>query len=403
VEAKAYRHSAGLTSQVFFCGMPLRIDTYNQCQFDCAYCFAKMRGGHRGSARFSAASVEAIESRLERVSKGQIKSALDEFIARRIPFQLGGMVDPFTAAEDKYQVTRALLSVLAEHDYPTVISTKNPRAFNAQTISQLQNGNFYVRFSISMLDLKVRSLFEETTGTPAQILKACIKLKDKGISSSIRFQPIFPGYENEYFKFIPKLVSAGVEHVSLEYLKLSVDAPETDFKRLSLVYPSGIHQKFKSLGAKRLGREFVLPASQKVKFFRDFKRDAFNAGISVGLADNEFLHLSDGGACCGGANLFLRNANFFDANIQSVLRGKIVGDVISFSDLKGRWMPKLNVGTYLNSNSRMKGVNGQWLAYLKRDWNGDSGTYGPSFFYGIAETGKSDRAGFKKYVVADHF
>jgi len=59
-----------------------------------------------------------------RVQKGEIASALDEFILKRIPFQLGGMSDPFSSIEEKAGVTLEFIKILNEFNYPFIISTK---------------------------------------------------------------------------------------------------------------------------------------------------------------------------------------------------------------------------------------------------------------------------------------
>jgi len=63
-------------------------------------------------------------SGFQRVKKGVIASALDEFLARCVPIQLGGLQDPFTPREEQFGVTLEILKILKEEEYPTIISTK---------------------------------------------------------------------------------------------------------------------------------------------------------------------------------------------------------------------------------------------------------------------------------------
>jgi DNA repair photolyase len=41
-----YTTPLSLTSQFFFCGLPLRLDSYRGCAFQCSFCYARYRGGN---------------------------------------------------------------------------------------------------------------------------------------------------------------------------------------------------------------------------------------------------------------------------------------------------------------------------------------------------------------------
>src|SRR5262249_25277318 len=42
---KNYTNPLSLTSQFLFCGLPLRLDSYRGCAFQCYFCYARYRGG----------------------------------------------------------------------------------------------------------------------------------------------------------------------------------------------------------------------------------------------------------------------------------------------------------------------------------------------------------------------
>ena len=84
-----YKYYLALTSQLPFCSVPLRLDTYNSCQFSCSYCFAKARGGAPISGATSEASHSALRQRLSRASEGAPKGAVEEFLQQRIPHTTG--------------------------------------------------------------------------------------------------------------------------------------------------------------------------------------------------------------------------------------------------------------------------------------------------------------------------
>ena len=121
-----YKHFASVSSQVYFCSSPIRLDSYNRCQFGCTYCFSRNRSTDTSAPGLKVANTVAFEHRLARVFyHGQIRSALDEFIQARVPIQLGGVQDPFSGLEFKHRVSLELLQVLRRYNYPTIISTKS--------------------------------------------------------------------------------------------------------------------------------------------------------------------------------------------------------------------------------------------------------------------------------------
>ena len=152
-----YKYYAGITSQIGFCSTPLRLDSYSRCQFSCAYCFASTRQGFGRKENFKTGNPNSLRQRMDRVAKGQIASALDEFISKRIPFQLGGMSDPFTKSEIKNRVTLDYLGILKDFNYPVIISTKSDLIMNQEYLDVIADSNVYVRFSTTIINEKFRS------------------------------------------------------------------------------------------------------------------------------------------------------------------------------------------------------------------------------------------------------
>jgi len=124
MSAGSYKHAASVSGQVFFCAAPIRLDAYDGCQFGCVYCFSRRRARRWSNKGVHAANSKAFELRLKRVAAGNYLSALDEFLAMRVPIQLGGLHDPFTPREKSFGVTYQLLRILCDSNYPTLISTK---------------------------------------------------------------------------------------------------------------------------------------------------------------------------------------------------------------------------------------------------------------------------------------
>lgn len=398
---EAYKYYSGLTSQLSFCATPLRLDSYSRCQFSCEYCFAATRQGFGRQGKLKISSPKALLSRLNRVSEGNIASALDELIYRRVPFQLGGMSDPFMKIEDDKKITLEFLKVLKKHDYPVIISTKGISISNDDYLDYLTGGNVYVRFSTTIVNEINR--YDVDKGCPSiqSIAQAARKLSDLNIPVSFRFQPIIPGHESSYEKILDLAHSSGVKHISAEYLKCPIDANKKFGKSLKALLnndPIGFYQ---NLNATKVGREYLLPLSYRASYLKQMAGSARSLGMTFGFADNDLLIHSDGDSCCSASNLYLRDAGFFSANIVSLAKRKKIDEEIFFEDFLAGWMPKEKISTYLNSKSRII-VNDQstpeWANYLLEMWKGNLGVFTPDYFDGVERSSGIDDSGLPIYV-----
>lgn len=398
--AKNYKYYSGLTSQLPFCAMPLRLDAYSKCQFSCGYCFASTRQGYGRNEAFKISNPESLIKRLERVSSGYINSALDEFIAQRIPFQLGGMSDPFTKSEESKEITLDYLKILKHFNYPVVLSTKSDLIASSKYLELLAGANVYVRFSVTVVDESYRAMIDRGCPPLNMIAKAAHDLSSLGIPVSFRLQPIIPGYEVSFDNLLEVAKDSGVKHLSAEYLKVPIDANKKFSQTLKNLLGGDPIKFYRSLGAAKLGREYLLPLDYRAKHLIKMATLSREQDITFGFADNDLLIHSDGTSCCSAADLYLKDASFFDANLVGVSKNKLEGDKLYFGDLVNKWMPKKPVSTYLNSSARLKVDTSdiqEWPLYLQEMWKGAFGVYKPSYFDGIELTNEFDECGLPVY------
>lgn len=393
-----YKHYIGLSSQISFCQVPLRLDVYNQCNFSCSYCFAKSRGGNRGPRKIQISRSENLSDRMTRVANGEINSAVDEFIDRRIPIQLGGMTDPFSPLEARHRAALKHLEILADYDYPTLISTKSAYPVHPQYAEQLHRGNFLVRFSISAIDASTRSRVENGCPTPAALFTTIEKLTHLGILCSVRLQPIFPGHEESVFDLLAASANAGARHVTFEFLKLPIDEDNAEICRLNTKGGEKLKDVYLRNRASKHGRELVLPPSYKMAFLSEAGQYAREIGLTVGYGDNEFLPYSDSQSCCNGADLYLRKFNLFRANAATAVRKSDFGSDIRFENVLSEWMPRSSVSTYMNSRVRVENPGpADWRDFAKRQWR-PGALYGPDYFFGVEYGGRTDATGQPIYT-----
>lgn len=403
-----YKYYLALTSQLPFCSVPLRIDTYSNCQFSCSYCFSKARGGAPLTRSNQEIVPAQLEKRLNHVSQGRVSGAVDEFLARRIPVQLGGMNDPFSPWEKQRKKTLETLKILRNHQYPTIISTKSTMLADEPYLSVLATGNFFVRISVTAGSLDTRTALEKGVPSWEERLRAAEALSSMHIPVSLRFQPIIYGEEDTIIGMINSASSSGIQHISAEYLKLPIEklSRQTSYLAESVPY---MRETYRKLNAKQVGRELVLPASIKAPGLIQLRKETVRKGMLFGFAENEFLHLNPYQACCNASDKFLKGANFFSSNILGILKEQLANEKIKFQLPYNDWMPKNSVFSHLNSRSRgsadfvtTKLPSERWVKLLQDKWNSNAERGGPSNFWGISDLGEVDKNGNKIFSVASN-
>lgn len=399
-----YKHFVTISSQLYFCSSPIRLDSYNRCQFGCVYCFSRRRATETSERGLKEASPAAFAKRLERVDRGLIRSALDEFLSERVPIQLGGLQDPFSPMEAKRGITRDLLRILRESNYPTLISTKGELFLRDDYLNELAQMNVYIRLSAAAVPESARLKIDVGGDRFAKTLKKIALLASHGFPVSLRIQPVFPGFESVAIRMADQAAGSGAKHISFEFLKLGTEGMHNQCTAISRILNVDILDSMQSRGMKRVGRDYTLVSEAKRDFVRLAKATCKKLGVKFGAGDTEFIHLSDGRGCCNGSSFFLKKATQFRSNFVGVLSNRKVGDLIRLSDVIDEWHPRMSVHSYLTTDSRGRDRSGRfdsWCSLVAHRWNGGRGPYCPEFFYGVSWTGMFDNMGFKIYRIAE--
>lgn len=394
-----YRYFLSLSSQFPFCGIPLRLDSYSRCQFACRYCFASARGGAGGQSSIRVADPERLGRRLARLAKtGEARSAMDELLAARVPIHFGGMSDPFMPMENERRVTFDLLEILAEHRYPTLISTKGVLAAAPEYLSLLAAPNFAVQFSITTLDDALAQRIDAGAPTTSARLEALTALAGAGVKTAIRHQPMMPERAHEAVELIDRSAEAGAKHYAVEHLKLPIEQDWQHRRSLSDAAGFDLSTYYLEHGATRVGREWILPTSERLETVLRLKSVSNSKGLSFGAADNDLLHLSDGSVCCSGADL-LGLGQGLQFNFLSAVRMGFSGRDITFQSLSEAWRPQRPISEYVNSRSRQP--NESIDSFISARWNGVANGPSPVSFHGVLDTGRTDSQGMKIYKLSD--
>jgi DNA repair photolyase len=386
VRSMTYTTPFSITSQFSFCGLPLRLDTYRGCGFQCSYCFARHRGGGSRTEVIAPASPEHIARVVERALTEDGHGTVSEFLQRRVPIHFGGMSDPLQPAELRFGVTAAVLKILGRHKYPTVLSTRSTLASAPQYIDLLKKiGAAVVQFSFSSSRDDIASRVEPHASKPSELLRTMERLSSEGLHVTCRWQPYIPNVSEPPSEFMPRVARTGCKHVALEHLKIPVERAKPLWSSFIDGIEHDIFEKYSGEGAVRDGREWVLPSHRKIDVVRAVREEAHVNSMTFGAADNEFQHFSDTSCCCSGVDQFEGFENWFRYQIGYAIR-ESRGRSIDLQVIQNEWAPSGSIDRFLNSRSRLSAQTGQQGTvrdHIFARWNRPNSPGSPSTFFGI--------------------
>jgi DNA repair photolyase len=113
---------------------------------------------------------------------------------------IGTATDPYQPAERRFEVTRSMLTVLAELSGLTIsITTKSALVTRDLDILRAINrrSNLSVNFSLITLDRKLQRLLEPRATRPELRLRALAELAGAGIRCNVLVMPVIPGLSDE--------------------------------------------------------------------------------------------------------------------------------------------------------------------------------------------------------------
>src|SRR5262249_7117184 len=131
-------------------------------------------------------------------------------------------------------------------------------------------------------------------------------------------------------------------------------------------------EEYSREGARRDGREYILPARVKLPTVLEVRDATRQAGVSLGVADNDLQYLSASDCCCSGVDRFPGLEGWFKHRVAYAVR-RCRGRRISYGAIARYWAPEGFVDRWLNSHSRLGGpgaeVGGTLEDHIRARWN----------------------------------
>ena len=190
------------------------INPYVGCQHGCRYCYAesytqrfsprKEAWGDFVDVKVNAPAVLSKEIRRKR--KGEVF--------------LSSLTDPYQPLERKYELTRKLLEVLVEHQFPISIQTKSALVLrDLDLIRRFERRE--VGFTITTLNDNMRRFFEPASSTAEERIQAVKKLKKEGVRTFVFFGPMLPYISDRALEQdLRRIAETNVDYVYVDRLNL---------------------------------------------------------------------------------------------------------------------------------------------------------------------------------------
>ncbi|TSD04196.1 MAG: radical SAM protein [Parcubacteria group bacterium Athens0714_12] len=161
------------------------INPYVGCLHACVYCYARFMRRFTGHDEPWGYFLD-------------VKINAPEILARELTRKpkrgvvlLGSVTDAYQPVEQKYRLTRAILEILLQHDFPVSVLTKSNLVVRDLDLFK-QFSKCEVGLTITTTDQKIARNFEPHSSIPQQRIKALEILHRDGITTYAFIGPILP-------------------------------------------------------------------------------------------------------------------------------------------------------------------------------------------------------------------
>ena len=272
-----------VSSKFPICNLPLRLDSYQECVFNCKYCFSNNRRmGY--SKKDSSPNIQWLKNKFTKVyDNGDVDNSnfLEVLLDDKITLHGGGQSDCFQSLEKDYHHTRSFVELCNEYDQKILFSTKSDTYYNVPVTPELHS----VQLSIT-----------NTTDNPIEANVPSFsdryafyrKLVDEGFLVGVRIQPFIPNVSD--VEEIIRLFGDYSSHFTLESIKFVPGNPKnTELMRLLGLNKNDLTQLCL----------LNLKPSIRLRLYEPIIELFEDNGLSYSIADNDLHYMGNNHCCCG--------------------------------------------------------------------------------------------------------
>ena len=194
-------------------GFKYCLNPYIGCSHGCIYCYATFMKRFRNHPEEWGSFVD-VKTNLPNVLRKEVKKKKIGEVG------IGTVQDAYQSIEAKYQITRQVIKILVENNFPFEILTKS--SLVVRDIDLLKGYHkACAEVTLTTLDENIRKIFEpQAASIPARI-KALEKLIQNGIETNVFFGPVIPYFSDstEHIrKVFTKIQAIGIKRVLVDKL-----------------------------------------------------------------------------------------------------------------------------------------------------------------------------------------
>jgi DNA repair photolyase len=195
-------------------GIDYAVNPYLGCLHACVYCYARFMCRFTGHGEPWGTFCDVKTNAAERL-------AAEVFRSPRGLVSLSTVTDPYQAPEARYRLTRRLLGILADAEFPVSILTKSDRvADDLDVLRRFPEGKVDVGFTMNTLDESVRRHFEPGAPAVERRVEAMRRLHAEGIRTWVFVAPFLPVLSERSIQDLFAAVRGAADHVLVDALNI---------------------------------------------------------------------------------------------------------------------------------------------------------------------------------------
>lgn len=280
-----------ISSSFFTCSMPLNLDTYRYCPFQCEYCFMKNRVIGKRTEQDIKPNINWLRNKFIKVyDDGEYNPSnfIETLLKNRIDLHCGTKSEAFQPAEKHKHYTKDIVELCNEYEQHIIFTTKSDSFYDVNIDPSRHSFQFSItnHFNDKYLEPNVPS-FEKRV----EFYK---ELKDLGFKVGIRFEPYIPNITD-----IEKCLSYfdDVDYVHISRLMMLPQKDNTDL----LNHINGSKTDYTTRGVTIMKDEILYTYLKPVFDFLDDNGYSWNS---------RFMNVGNNNCCCG--DVLINKSTEFD-------------------------------------------------------------------------------------------